>query len=406
MKLTDVEKGILDGKQGKGNQRALELLLALANVFEAERFIDINRAHVALSANLGDTIFTEQLVEGGSFCKAITTTNPPWDVKYLSKYFFVSKNEISIVKRAIKAYKNIGAVLSFSCTPGLGDNVPRFGEHIAFSESSAIPYINSVIGAKSNRESSVSALAAAVLGKTPEYGLHFDSNRLGTILIRLEEIVLNSPFKWGLLGLYLGGIVGAEIPVFQLKHGTKLPTNEDLLYLGAELNTSGVVSLYHIIGVTPEAPNFKEAFKKNKPKYEINVKEKDLSEIRDKISSKKEKINLILLGCPHYTISQIKGVSNLLEGKKIAEGLDFWICTSHATLELARRSGYLDIIRKSGGNLVADTCVDKPCWDSYKNGLGVTDSSKCAYYREKRGQLFILKDINECIQAAIKGEVE
>jgi cis-L-3-hydroxyproline dehydratase len=405
LKLTDEEKGILDGKQGEGNRRAIELLFALGNVFKAERFINIDRAHVALSAQLGDTVFAEQLFEGGATCKITATTNPPWDVHYLSNYFSVNKEELSLVKRAMQVYTKIGAVLDYSCIPGLGSNVPRFGEHVAFSESSATPYINSVLGAKSNRESSISALAAAVIGKTPAYGLHFDCNRTGTILIRLEGLKLEKPFEWGMLGLYLGKIIGAEIPVLQLKPGV-YPRDEDLLYLGAELNTSGAVAMYHIIGITPEAPTFQKAFKGNKPKYEIVVKEKDLDKIREKISSKGGKINLILLGCPHYTIRQIKEVATLLEGKKIAPGVAFWICTSFYALELAKRSGYFDIIRKAGGNLVADTCIDQPCWKTFETGLGVTDSPKCAYYRERRGQAFVIKDVNECIQAAITGGVE
>lgn len=405
LKLTEEEKKILDGKQGKGNQRAMELLFALANVFEAERFISIHRAHVALSAQLGDTVFAEQLVEGGSECKITTTTNPPWDVKYLSKYFSVSNDELSLANRSMQAYKKIGAVLNYSCIPGLGDNVPRFGEHVAFSESSATPYVNSVLGARSNRESSISALAAAVIGKTAEYGFHFDCNRAGTILIRLEELDLRTPFKWGILGFYLGKIIGNEIPVFQLKPSV-YPKDEDLLYLGAELNTSGAVSMYHIVDITPEAPTFQKAFRGNKPKYEIAVKEKDLSETREKISSRGGKINLILLGCPHYTIKQIKEVATLLEGKGVAQEVALWICTSYSALELAKRSGYFNIIRKAGGNLVADTCIDQPCWKTFETGLGVTDSPKCAYYRERRGQAFVIKDIDECIQASIKGEVE
>ncbi len=404
MKLTEEEQCMLDGKHGVGIQKAMELLVALGEAFGAERMIEISRAHVALSAQEGDTYFCELLVNGGARCKVPTSTNPPWDIDHLTRYYSVTEDELELALRTINVYREIGALLNFSCIPGLEGNVPAFGERVAFSESSATPYVNSVLGARTNRESSPSALAAAVIGKTPEYGFHLEENRRGTVLVDVEA-TLKGEFDWGLLGWYVGKRVGSEIPVFRLNNLRKRPTAEQQLYLGAELNTSGAVSMYHIPGVTPEAPSLEVAFGGRKPSFEISVEDRHLEETQEEISEKSGKINLVLLGCPHYTLEQIREAATLLHGKKIHPDVSFWICTGFPTMELAKRSGYLDVIETAGAHLVADTCIDQPCWKSFEGASGITDSPKCAYYRERRGQPFAIRRLSECVEAAIKGEI-
>lgn len=163
--------------------------------------------------------------------------------------------------------------------------------------------------------------------------------------------------------------------------------------------------MYHIVGVTPEAATLEEALGNRKPKFEIDVTAKNLHETLEEVSEKSGKINLVLLGCPHYTLNQVREVARLLEGKKIHSDVAFWVCTSFSTIELARRGGYLEIIERAGARLVADTCIDEPCWKIFEGGLGVTDSPKNAYYRERRGQPFVIRRLADCVEAAIKGEV-
>ena len=166
MYLTDEEKRILDGGEGAGKQKAMEMLYALGLTFDAEKLIPVKRAHVALSGQEGDTYWCELLVNGGATCAVPPTTNPYWDTNYLTKFFDVTKEELELADRTGDAYRRIGAKLTYHCAPGVCSNVPFFGEHVAFSESSATPYVNGALGARSNRESSVSALAAAVSGLT------------------------------------------------------------------------------------------------------------------------------------------------------------------------------------------------------------------------------------------------
>lgn len=403
MFLTDDEKRMLEGESGFGVQKAMELLYALGKAFDAERLIPVTRAHVALSGQEGDTYWCGLLADGGARCKVVPTTNPAWDVTSLTKRYDVTQEELDLALRTFEVYRKIGAQLSYCCTPGLGTNVPAFGEHVAFSESSATPYVNSVLGARSNRESSVSALAAAVVGKTPLYGLHLEENRKGEFLV-VVDAELDEPYDWGLLGWYIGRFTGSRVPVIRLKNMDRRPSPEDLLYFGAELNTSGAVPMYHIEGLTPEALTGADIFAGKPPGAEFVVTNRELQEQEEALSEKKGPINLVMLGCPHYTYGQIRNVEKLFRGRRVKEGVAFWILTSFDALEMAERSGEKDRLRELGVDLVADTCIDEPCWKSFEGGLGMTDSPKNAYYRERRGQPFVIRRLSECVEAAIRGE--
>lgn len=403
MFLTDDEKRMLEGESGPGVQKAMELLYALGKAFDAERLIPVTRAHVALSGQEGDTYWCGLLADGGAKCKIVPTTNPAWDVKGLTKRYEVTKEELDLALRTVEVYRRIGAKLSFCCTPGLGTNVPFFGEHVAFSESSATPYVNSVLGARSNRESSVSALASAVIGKTPLYGLHLDENRKGDFLV-VVEATLDEPYDWGILGWYIGRFTGSRVPVIRLKNMKRRPSPEELLYFGAELNTSGAVPMYHIEGLTPEAMTQASPFRGKTPEAEFAVTDRELREQEQALSERSGPINLVMLGCPHYTYGQIRKVEELFRGRKVKEGVAFWILTSYDALELAERSGERARLKELGVDLVADTCIDEPCWKSFEGGLGMTDSPKNAYYRERRGQPFVIRRLFECVEAAIRGE--
>ena len=408
MYLTDEEKSILNGEHGEGNMKAMELLVALGKAFDAEKLIPVSRAHVALSGQEGDTYWCELLVNGGATCKVPPTTNPSWDVENLTKLYEVTPEERELGERTIDVYRRIGAKLTFCCAPGLATNVPFMGEHIAFSESSATPYVNSVLGARSNRESSVSALAAAVIGKTPYYGFHLDENRAGEFIIDVDA-QMNDPYDWGILGYSVGKLAGSRIPVLRFKNLERRPRPEDFLYFGAEAATSGAVAMYHFVGITPEAPTLEAAFK-GKPvpaSAEAFIDQKALNEQEAHISvGETGKINLVMLGCPHYTYEQLLSVEKLMNGRHVHSETAFWILSSIDAIELAERSGLRARLDSLGVQLVADTCIDEPCWKSFEGALGVTDSPKCAYYRERREQPFVVRRLSKCIDAAVNGRVE
>ncbi|CAM1379943.1 hypothetical protein FF3_01273 [Fretibacterium fastidiosum] len=404
MRLTDEEKRILDGAEGVGKQKAMEMLYALALTFDAEKLISIKRAHVALSGQEGDTYWCELLADGGATCAVPPTTNPYWDTDYLTKFYDVTKEELDLANRTGDAYRRIGAKLTYHCAPGVCSNVPFFGEHVAFSESSATPYVNGALGARSNRESSISALAAAVIGETPYYGYHIDENRRGDFLIEVEA-EMKDHYDWGMLGHCVGPIAGTRIPVLKFKKEVR-PGPEDFLYFGAEAATSGSVAMYHMVKITPEAPDVESAFGGRKvPAAEVVLTNKDLEAEEDRLTPAVGDINLVMLGCPHYTYSQLLEVERLFNGRKVNHNTAFWILAESGAVELAERSHLREHLELLGVRMVGNTCIDEPCWKSFEGSLGLTDSPKCAYYRERRGQPFAIRRLSECVEAAIKGRL-
>jgi predicted aconitase len=400
MYLTREEERILAGEFGEGTQKALELLVAIGDAYDAEKMIPISRAHAASSGQEGDLYFVELLADGGARCKVPTSTNPVYDIGYFHRLFdSIPRDEAEVARRVMEAYKRVGAVLSWSCVPYIAENIPLYGENVAFSESSATPYVNSVIGARTNREAAQSALAAGVVGKTPEYGLLFKENRKGTHLLKVEA-TLKDEFDYTLLGYFVGRMVGYGIPV--LTGISSRPNTEELINFCAMSNVSGAISMFYMPGFTVDASTVKEAFQGDVPEDKITVTNHELKQAHDELQTTSGKIDFVMLGCPHYTLKQVEQVARLLNGKKIHRGVSFWVCASATTRVLAERNGCVDVIEKAGGHVVVDTCIDEPCWIAYKDKVGMTDSPKCAYYRRfKEARVERLQD---CVEAAVKGK--
>ncbi len=398
--LTTEEQEMLAGEFGAGAALAMKIQVAIGESFGAARMVEITRAHVALSNQEADLWFVEKLLKAGAYCKIPPTVNPGYCLEFFEKFTVLADADREFMARTRQAYRDIGAVLTFNCTPYLGTNIPRMGEIIAFSESSATPYVNSVWGARSNRESAQSALCAAVTGRVPEYGMLLEKNRKGDILVEVEAD-LKDDFAYQMLG-YQGKKIGPGIPVF-----TGIPRNvtpEALMNLGAQLNTSGAYSMYHIAGVTPEAPTIRDAFGGKEPARRVVITDQDLRDIREAISMPGGKVDFAMFGCPHFTLRQVKDIADRVKGRKL--GMELWIMTSSHTKEMARRMGLLQIINEAGGQIVEDTCMDQPCWHHLRGKTGVTDSPKLAYYTPRRGMSFIIRDLKTCVEAAFKGEVE
>jgi len=399
MYLTKEEERVCRGEFGKGLQEAIKLLIAIGDAYDAEKMIPISRAHAASSGQEGDLYFVELLADGGARCKVPTSTNPVYDLEYFDNLFEVPKDEAEVACRVMKAYKRIGAILSWSCIPYMAENIPLYGETVAFSESSATPYVNSVIGARTNREAAQSALAAGVIGKTPEYGLHIKESRKGTHLVKVEA-KLKDEFDYTLLGYFVGKQIGYGIPV--LTGIPRQPNTEELINFCAMSNVPGAISMLYIPGSTVEAQTVEEAFQGDVPEDKITVTDSELKQVYEELQTTSGKIDFVMLGCPHYTLKQVEAVARLLNGKRIHDGVSFWVCTSATTKVLAERIGYVDVIERAGGHVVIDTCIDEPCWIAYKDKIGMTDSPKCAYYRRfKEARVGRLQD---CVETAIKGK--
>ena len=402
MKLTQEQKDMLDGKYGKGTAYAMKIQVAIGESFDAERMVPITRAHVALSNQEADLWFCEKLLSEGAKCRVTPTVNPGFCLDFFKKRDMVAPEYADLMQRTHNAYKAIGAQLTYNCTPYIDTNVPNFKEVIAFSESSATPYANAVWGARTNREGANSALCAAITGYVPEYGLLLDENRKGDILVEVQADV-KTAYDYHIIGM-LGKKIGEGIPVF-----TGFPketiTKEALRNLGAQLNTSGAYGMYHILGVTPEAPDLETAFGGKEPKRKVVLTNEDKEAILKEISEEgNRKIDFAMFGCPHFTLEEVKYIASKVEGKRLKK--EMWILVSSHVKEMAVRMGLDEIISNAGGFIVPDTCPDQPCWRHLEGKIGITESPKCAYYPQRRGIHFVIRDLDTCIEAALTGEVK
>jgi len=370
--LTEEEEKMLSGGHGEVVERSFRLLVRLGEIYGADRMIPVGSVQVAGVSykSIGDPglEFLEDIAEKGAKVRVPTTLNPPGmdleDWKELGFPEDFAEKQL----RIIDAFEKMGIMMTATCTPYLVGNLPRFGEHIAWSESSAVSFANSVIGARTNREGGPSALAAALCGVTPNYGLHLDENRRPSFLVKVDaELKHNSDF--GALGYHVGKIVKDKIPYFL---GIKDADVDQLKALGAAMAASGAVALYHVEGLTPEAglmdPSGLET---------IEVGDRELREAYEKLNTGNDP-DIIILGCPHASLKEIATLACKLEGKRLRRPL--WICTSRITKEAATRMGFTELIEKAGGKVVADTCAVVSPIEQMGYRTTAVDSGKAANY--------------------------
>lgn len=348
MYLTKDEQAILDGEKGAGAQKAMELVTALGKIYGADSLVDITSAHLSGASyktiGEGGLKYLSDMVAGGAQVSVPSTLNPVgmdrerWKEMHISPEF--AEKQIQI----IDLYGKMGIKKTCSCTPYIGENVPKLGDHIAWAESSALSFANSYLGARTNREGGPGALAAAILGKTANYGLHLDENRKPTVVIDVEDMG-DSVFDYSLLGQAVGMKMGKGVPYFR---GIK-PTVEDAKTLCAAMAAAGSVALWHAEGATPEASNFDISGLEH-----ITIGKKEREEAYAKLNTVDD-IQLIALGCPHLTPKEMHDIANLLKGKeKRRKDVEIWFCTS----ESVRSQCPEDVaIMEKFGPVLADTCM-------------------------------------------------
>jgi len=374
MYLTEDEKEMLIGKKGNAVKKSMEILVALGEIYGAEKLIDVTSVQIAGVSydNLGDAglEFLSEMAKDGKV-KVLTTLNPAG--MDLENYATLGISEDFAVKQklVIEAFTKMGVIPTCTCTPYLIGNNPHFGENIAWSESSAVSYANSVLGAKTNREGGPSALASAITGKTPEYGLHLEENRNAKIKIKLE-VEIKGTHEFGALGKVIGEKVKAK-PV--LITGIKKATIEELKSFSASIATYGGAAIFHIEGITPnKTPVPSEEIIINKNEIEKAIKEMTMDDCE---------VDFVSVGCPHASINEIAKIAELIKGKKVTK--EFWITTARPTKRIADSAGYSKIIESAGAKFAADTCcVVAPIKGRFK--CLATDSAKGCYYAYSKNQ--------------------
>ena len=379
MFLTKLEERILKGEEEDVLARAMRLLVTLGEIQGAKRLVPIHRSQVAGVSykTAGDA--TLELLEGlaseGATARTIATQNPAgMDLERWAE-MGIPEGFAEKQRRICSAYERLGIKAACTCTPYLSGNRPGFGETIGFSESSAVAYANSVLGARSNRHGGLDALAAALVGRVPLMGYLLDENRLGDIQVNVE-CPFRSEADYGALGFFVGKTVGMdEVPVYPRFRITK----DELKLMGAASAASGSVALYHVLGVTPEARTGIGLFKKGKPSESITFDEKSRQSVYEELSSQ-DPCDLVALGCPHASLREVETIARLLRGKHVKHGMRFWVFSSPRVFDEAEKRGYLAEVRAAGGDVFKHTCmVVAPLEEMGVAGVA-TNSAKAAFY--------------------------
>jgi predicted aconitase len=396
MNLTEKEQRMLDGEEGYAVRKSMEILVALGDIYGAEQLIKVGSVQVAGVSyhNLGDAglEFLNQLAKDGRV-KVLTTLNPAgmdlenWRQLGISEEFAQKQNLV------IDAFTRMGILISCTCTPYLIGNLPRYGEHIAWSESSAVTFANSVIGAKTNREGGPSALAAAFVGKTPCYGLHLDENRVPDIRVKVNASLAKLS-DWGALGYAIGKKAENKIPYIT---GVKDAGLDELKSFCASVVTYGAKPLFYMKGITPGSEIHQS------PLDSVTIEDSDIKEAYDNINDEVTDIDFVCVGCPHCSIKEIAEIAELLRGKKIAENTEFWVATSRSAKQLADKRGYTGVIERAGGKFACDTCMAVAPLKGRFKALATTSAKGCFYSRQNSMKTK-MGSLEECISAAVTGK--
>jgi predicted aconitase len=396
MYLTKEEERMLDGEEGYAVKKSMEILVALGNIYGAEKLVKVGSVQVAGVSyhNLGDAglEFLNELAKDGEV-RVLTTLNPAgmdledWKKLGISEEFAEKQNLV------IDAFRKMGIIISCTCTPYLIGNLPRYGEHIAWSESSAVTFANSVIGAKTNREGGPSALAAAFVGETPYYGLHLEENRVPDTHVDVKA-KLEKLSDWGALGYSIGKKVENKIPYIT---GVKDADLDELKTFCASVVTYGSKPLFYMKGITPGSEKYQP------PKEKVTIEDRDIKEAYENINDDVEDIDFVCIGCPHASIKEIAEIANLLKNRRISPNTELWVATSRPMKQLADKRSYTGIIEKAGGKFACDTCMAVAPLKGRFRSVATTSAKGC-YYSRQNDMKTKLGSLEECIEAAVRGK--
>lgn len=418
MRLSDADKRKLDGEEGPAVRHAMEHLVKMGEAFEAEEMVDLHSCHLLSDYRTmgeGGLEFYEQLVEWGGIMRVPTTCDPmSMDMKNMDKFDW-PEGYPEKQTRISDAFRNLGVALTFSCTPHLGHNVPKFGENLAWVEGNATGYANSVLGARGNQEDSITAPLAGIAGRTPKFGLLDPENRVGECLVEIDPNLMERlggdgrrAGDFSALGMIIGDFAYDRVPVV-----TGLRPNletEELKAMCSACSPALIGTLMFLVGISPEANTVEEAFggKVSKDVDRLWVDAGTMRQAYEQLSNTtKEDVDVVMSGCPFKTIYEIQEVVEQLGDDKVKEGVKFIIHTDRVTYVLAEHMGLVDRIVDAGALLTTDTCeYCMPIENMYgPDTVIAADSMKMRRLVAGEGKpTWRYGTLTDCVNAAITGK--
>jgi len=406
--LTADERAIAAGERGEGAAMAMRIVAETARLMGADRLIPIVSAHIDGALYHGDsgTLFAEKLVAGGAKTSVRATLNVgAIDLTGCSRNR-LPPHELEMAKRMMTAYRQLGCEQTWTCAPYQAGHRPTFGSHVAWGESNAVAFCNSVLGARTNRYGDFLDIACAIAGRAPDYGLHRTENRRATVVFdvsRLDPAFLISDVAWPVLGNLYGRLVGGAVGVIT---GLQMRPGEDLLKaFGATAASTGAVGLFHVAGVTPEAPDEATALHHEPPIERILVTADMVRDAQRRLSTaeRADRIDAVAIGSPHLSLEEFDVLRSLLRGRAVK--VPVYACTGRHALRILERDGHRQELESLGIVIVADTCVVvTPILPETPGAILMTNSGKFAHYAPTNtGYSVIYGSLADCVESAVKG---
>ncbi|MYD24147.1 MAG: DUF521 domain-containing protein [Holophagales bacterium] len=421
VELTERDRAMLEGDFGEAAAVAMRILVTMAGVYGAERLLDIEGAHIDGCLYHGDSgvDFAELLVAGGARVSVPTTLNVGGlDLLHPEEFAGTAERRAKAL-RLMECYEEMGCRTIWTCAPYQTTPRPAFGQQVAWAESNAIVFANSVLGARTHRYGDFIDICAAITGRAPAVGLHLEENRRAQVVFDLRSLphALRSA-SWLLpaIGYLVGERCGNRIPVLL---GLERVDEDGLKALGAAAASSGAVALLHAVGITPEAPTLEAALGRAEPEEWIEV---GVSDLRDGLRSLSTApgeaeagaagsvelaIDVVALGSPHFSPREFAELMPLVERHPPAGGVEFVVCTNRLSLGELERTGKLEQLRAHGVRVVVDTCVVvAPILRTPAGGVLMTNSGKFAHYAPGNvGFDVVFGSLAECVRSAHGGRL-
>ena len=421
MQLTDEERAMADGSDGPAVARAMDLLQRYGRALGAECLVATNNIVASVTASTPfnrdfartqggmDAVFSEFSLDSEVSVpipriRAFTTHTQLGFAPDEPERMGVDEATVQFYRDNEAYVTGLGVQATNTCTPYQVGNLPTRGEHCAWMESSAVVYCNSVLGARTNTEGRESVGAAMLTGRIPYWGYHLDANRRGTHHIRLQTPV-ESTSDWGLLGYWIGDQVQERVPV--VSGVGALPNLARLKHFGAAASSSGGVEMYHLVGVTPEAPTLAAAMGGAAPAQVLDFGLAEMRATWEKINAtgRDSKVDYVMLGCPHYTLEQLWEVARLIEGRRVHPDCELWIFTARAIKSVADRNGTTKVLEDAGVRVMTDSCSAMSRAAPKGTRVAAFDSAKQAHYLPAiLGIQAWYGDTAECVDAACTGQ--
>ena len=408
LELSDLDRELAGGAHGAAAAFAMRLLVRFADAVAARRFIAIELAHVDGCLYLGRASldFVERMAALGGKVRAPMSLNVG-SLDLIHPELFRGSDEVRVNgARLMRAHVELGCAPTFTCAPYQTAHRPRFGAQIAWGESNAIVFANSVVGARTNRYGDFIDLCCAMTGRAPEYGLHLAENRFARAFVQIDGI----PDGWDAervcvsVGHTIGQLCGSLVPAIV---GLPADVDEDnLKALGAAAASSGAVALFHVVGITPEAPDLETASGGLAPKLLLRLSADNLRASARSLSDVADGAPLaaVTLGTPHFSLAEFARLMPLLDGPRPI--VDIWVNCSRATLADLSARGWEERLRAVGVTLVVDSCTYVTTLMRVGAGAVMTNSGKCAYYAPANlGVEVAYGSLAECIASARAGRV-